>query len=230
MKREIYYTALGTFQIRKEAHKGKYPVIIVCQKEHIVDPQEFAVWSILCWRICSAEELSMQYADIAAFLPVERRSLELCVKRLEMRGLIAYGTGDTEFEALYDLIGNLYVAPVKESLALRLRAFFQLVFLSGVSIRKAAGLFHHDRRDKHETLVMALSNQAMLSTAELIKCVEVGAEDISTDEKLLDALYYDEDTTSDNIAMMMLASASRKPVTEAVANLYLRKQIVFERV
>ena len=55
-------------------------------------------------------------------------------------------------------------------------------------------------------------------------------EDISTDEKLLDALYYDEDTTSDNIAMMMLASASRKPVTEAVANLYLRKQIVFERV
>ena len=62
------------------------------------------------------------------------------------------------------------------------------------------------------------------------KCFEVGVEDISTDEKLLDALYYDEDTTSDNIAMMMLASASRKPVTEAVANLYLRKQIVFERV
>ena len=155
----------------------------------------------------------MQYSDIAAFLPVERRSLELCVKRLEMRGLIAYGTGDTEFDALYDLLSNLYVAPVKESLALRLQAFFQLVFLSGVSIRKAAGLFHHDRRDKHETLVMALSNQAMLSTAELIKCVEVGAEDISTDEKLLDALYYDEDTTSDNIAMMMLASASRKPVT-----------------
>ena len=230
MKREIYYTALGTFRIRKEPLKGKYPVVVVGKKEYIVDPQEFAVWSILCWRICSAEELSMQYADIAPFLPVERRGLELCVKRLEMRGLVACGTGDTEFDALYDLLSNLYVAPVKETVTLRLRAFFKLVFLSGVSVRKAAELFHRDRRDEQEALVMALSNQAMLSTAELIKCVEVGAEDISTDEKLLNALYCDEDTTSDNIGMMMLASAFRKPITAAVANLYLRKQIVFERV
>ena len=27
MKREIYYTALGTFRIRKEPLKGKYPVV-----------------------------------------------------------------------------------------------------------------------------------------------------------------------------------------------------------
>lgn len=77
---------------------------------------------------------------------------------------------------------------------------------------------------------MALSRQALLSTAELIKCAEVGARDISTDEKLMDALYNDDDTTTSNIADMMLAAKSREWVTEAVANLYLRKQIIFERV
>ena len=43
--------------------------------------------------------------------------------------------------------------------------------------------------------VMALSRQALLSTAELINCAELGVRDISTDEKLMDALYNDEDTT-----------------------------------
>ncbi len=77
---------------------------------------------------------------------------------------------------------------------------------------------------------MALSNQALLSTAELIKCTEAGITDISTEEKLLDALYSDEDTTSDNIGMMMLTAKARESVTAAVANLYLRKQIVLERI
>ena len=47
---------------------------------------------------------------------------------------------------------------------------------------------------------------------------------------LLDSLYGDETTTSDNIASMVKVSQSSKPVTLAVANLYLRQQIIFERV
>lgn len=44
------------------------------------------------------------------------------------------------------------------------------------------------------------------------------------------ALYDDDDTTSDNIADLMLLAESRQPVTQAIASLYLRKQIVFDRV
>lgn len=62
------------------------------------------------------------------------------------------------------------------------------------------------------------------------KCAEVGVKDISTVEKLMDALYTDDDITSDNIADMMLTAKSRERVTTAVANLYLRRQIIFERV
>ena len=68
----------------------------------------------------------------------------------------------------------------------------------------------------------------LLSTAELIKCAELGVRDISTDEKLMDALYNDGDTTSDNIPGMTLPARSRERITTAAANLYLRKQIIFQ--
>lgn len=91
-------------------------------------------------------------------------------------------------------------------------------------------VFLRDRRNTRETQVMALAKQALLSSAELVKCAELGVTDVSSDEKLMDALYNDEDTTSDNIGALMQAAESREPVTVAIANLYLRKQIVLERV
>ena len=46
----------------------------------------------------------------------------------------------------------------------------------------------------------------------------------------MDALIDNDYTTSDSIAFEMLQAEQRVPVTIAVANLYLRRQIVFERV
>ena len=53
-----------------------------------------------------------------------------------MRGLIARGVGDTDFEALYDLLDGLYVVPLSESLPLKLAAFGKLL-LDGVPFSKA---------------------------------------------------------------------------------------------
>ena len=91
-------------------------------------------------------------------------------------------------------------------------------------------LLQKDRRSASEEQIMLLSKQALLSTAELIKCVDQGVRDLSKEEKILDALYNDDDTTSDNIGSLMQVSRSKEPVTLAVANLYLRKQIIFERI
>ena len=142
---------------------------------------------------------------------------------------MASGTGATDFEALYDLLGGLYVSPLSENLLRRLAAFLKLTVLRGVPVSQARKLFQKDQPSEEEAQVMALSRQALLSTAELVKCAELGVRDVSTDEKLIDALYNDETTTSDNIADMMLTAESRQWVTAAVANLYLRKQIIFQR-
>ncbi len=141
------------------------------------------------------------------------------------------GNGLTDFDALYDLLAGLYVVPLSRSPMLRLSAFAKLIF-QGVPLNKASILLHKDPKpeNEQETQVIDLSRQALLSTAELIRCAELGVKDISTDEKLLKALYFDEDTTCDNLPVLMQNADSKIPVTLAIANLYLRKQIIFERL
>ena len=224
----ILYTAVGHFCRKTDANGRTYPVILVNQEEHMVDMQEMAVWTVLNWRFLHLEQIEMKYGQLAGELPPARRTLETCLNRLEMRGLIARGVGDTDFEALYDLLGGLYVVPLSESLPLRLATFWKLL-LDGVPFAKARQLFQKDRPSAREVQVLALSRQALLSTAELIKCAEVGATDVSTDEKLMKALIDNDYTTSDSIVFEMLEAEQRTPITMAVASLYLRKQIIFER-
>ena len=224
----IFYTAVGHFCRKTDANGRTYPVILVNQEEHMVDMQEMAVWTVLNWRFLHLEQIEMKYGQLAGELPPARRTLETCLNRLEMRGLIARGVGDTDFEALYDLLGGLYVVPLSESLPLRLATFWKLL-LDGVPFAKARQLFQKDRPSVREVQVLALSRQALLSTAELIKCAEVGATDVSTDEKLMKALIDNDYTTSDSIVFEMLEAEQRTPITMAVASLYLRKQIIFER-
>lgn len=227
-KKNTFYTAVGHFRRKTDDSGHTYPVILVNQAEYRVDMQEMAVWTVLNWRFLRLEQIEIKYGQLAVDLSPARQTLETCLNRLEMRGLIARGVGGTDFEALYELLGELYVVPVAESLSLRLVTFGKLL-LDGVPFSKARQLFRKDGPSQREAQVLALSQQALLSTAELIKCAEVGTTDVSTDEKLMDALIDNDCTTSDSIAFEMLESEHCVPVTMAVANLYLRKQIVFAR-
>ena len=231
MNNHTYYTAVGSFKRKVNDQGQSCPVIIINQQEYGVDIQEMALWTALNWRLLDSQQVRAEYdrLDQDCSIPA-LRTIEDCLGRLCTRGLVASGSGETDFEALYDLLGGLYVVPLSESLPLRLAVFLKLTVMKGVPAAKAWELFRRDRPTEQEARVMALSRQALLSTAELIKCAEVGVKDISTDEKLMDALYNDDDTTCDNIADMMLTAKSREWVTVAVANLYLRKQIIFERV
>lgn len=230
MEKSTYYTAVGHFR-RKTDDKGRsYPVILVNQEEYLVDIQEMSVWTILTWRLFNYQQAEDEYNWFTgAWLTNPTRTFESCLKRLEVRGLVASGTGSTDFEALYDLLGSLYVVPLSESLPLRLATFLKLIF-KGAPFSAARELFQRDKPSPLEAKVMALSRQATLSTAELVKCAEVGVEDVSSGEKVMEALYNDDFTTSDNICWEMLQSDHRAPITLAVANLYLRKQIILERV
>lgn len=227
--RSTYYTAVGHFRRKTDEQGRSYPVILVNQEEHIVDIQEMAVWTILNWRFLHFGQIEAKYEQMSCDLPPERWSLADCLDRLEVRGLVAQGTGNTDFEALYDLLGELYVVPISESLPLRLATFGKLL-LKGVPFSTAKQLFQKDKPSEREALVMALSRQALLSTAELIKCAETGVKDVSSEEKLMGALIDNDYTSSDSLVFEMLQARQREPVTMAVANLYLRKQIIFERV
>lgn len=229
MENSTFYTAVGHFRRKTDKNGQSYPVILINQEEYLVDIQEMSLWTVLSWRLLNYRQAEEEYDWFTgAWLTSPTRTFDACLKRLEVRGLVASGSGSTDFEALYDLLGGLYVVPLSESLPLRLAAFFRMI-LKGTPFATAKRLFQWDKPSPLEARVMALSRQAALSTAELVKCAEVDVQDVSSGEKIMETLYNDDYTTSDNIQWEMLRSDYRAPITLAVANLYLRKQVVLER-
>lgn len=231
MKRKSLYTAIGRFECRTNRHGQTHPVILLSGNEYMADLQEMIIWSILNWRIVRMEEIGILYEEAALKSGFStERTWEDCVKRLLMRGLLICGKGETEYDALYDLLAAFYIVPTESSPFRRAASFLKLSLFSHVPFSSAKRLFHRDRRTEDETKVMVLAGQALLSTAEIIKCVEKDISRLPCEESILDALYDDQYTTSDNLPFLARSSPSSRPVILAVSNLYLRQQIIFERI
>lgn len=224
------YTAVGKF--KRQNHNGQtYPVILVKDQEHQVDIQEMILWSCLSWRFFNLQQTKVlfeqksQEADLTA-----NRSFEQCLNRMLQRGLIASGTGDSGSDALYDLLQGLYIIPVCSGSLIKVLSFLKLTLFDGLPLHVTKRVFHTIPMTASEKQVISLTKQALLSTAEIIKCIEIGADDLSSNKKVLEALYADEHTTCDNIGSMAKYFRNQQPVILAVANLYLHKQIIFERI
>ena len=226
-----YYTAVGRFERKGRMGDMTCPMVIINNREYALDIQEMILWAALNWQIMDAGSLEDAYsAKLKASGIRPQRSISDCMRRLMQRGLVVEGCGETDEDALYALLSGLYVVPISDSLLLRLISFIKLTVFGHVPFAVTRKLFRKDRRSANERRFYRLSRQALLSTAELIKCVEYDIHTIHSDSQLMDALYADDTTTSDNIADMVRPFVCCRPVLQAVANLYLRRQIIFERL
>jgi hypothetical protein len=223
------YTAVGRFERRADKN-GQYPVIIINRKEHAVDLPEMIIWTCCSWRILDISRLEKLFAPMAADAGIDGADFKGCVKRLLQQGLIVEGIGDNGDEALYDLLNSLYIIPVTSSIFVKAAAFLKFIFINKMPFSKAKEVFRKESLSDSEKRVVGLAKQTHLSTAELIKCVECGVYDLSNDDKVMTALYNDDFTTCDNIGSYAKLFRHRRPVLETVANLYLQKLIIFERI
>lgn len=231
MTLKTLFTAVGRLEKRSGGPGNSHPVIVLGGKDYMVDLQEMLVWTSLNWRIVRKEEIGELYEKAILDYGFQAdRTWNACVDRLLIRGLLVSGNGVTDYDALYDLLSSMYIIPATGSFLLRLFSFLRLVLVKDVPLAMARRLLHGDRRTAGEKQVMRLAGQTLLSTAEIIKCVEKGVHRLPREESVLEYLYNDRDTTSDNIAYLVKASSNSKPVVLAVANLYLRQQIIFERI
>ena len=224
------YTAVGKFHVKGSIGSMRCPLVTIGGREFILDMQEMMLWTVLNWRILTEDEIYLLYekkVQETGFMSA--RSAEECVRRLVQRGLIARGSGDTGEDALYDLLSELYVIPISENMILKIISFIRLTLFSRLPYSVTKKIFSKDKRNDSEKKVMRLANRAILSTAEIIKCIDQNVLSFATDEDLLDVLYHDEYTTSDNIAYAVRSLPQCRPVITSIANLYLRKQIIFER-
>lgn len=97
------------------------------------------------------------------------------LNRLIMRGLVASGRDCTGIDALYDLLGHLYIQSVPDGILVRTASFLKLALSGRLPLKKAAMVFHRAKLEPMERQVAALVKHQMLSMAELILCLEKGA-------------------------------------------------------
>lgn len=224
------YTAIGKYEFRRDKDGNKLPVIIAEEKEYTLDIWEMILWSSLIWNIHTHDEITkIFYKKEREVHVLGELSCETYIDRLESTGLIVSGHGITAADALHDLLSKLYVIPVTANFFTKSAAFLHLTFMKHMPFEVTKHIFDKPQFSAAEAKVMKLAGQNRLSVGELIKCVECGVVDVSTNDKLMDSLYDDEITTYKNIGTLFRTCDSCNPVLEAVASLYLNKQIVFER-
>ena len=134
------------------------------------------------------------------------RSWQDCVQRLLVRGLIVVGTGDTEYDALYDLLSCRFIIPIGAAWPLRVLSFLKLTFLEGISWKITRRLFHVDARSSCEKKIIRLARQTPLSCAEIIKCIEMEIRRLKDGYDVLDKLYNSNDLNCDNFAQAVRES------------------------
>ena len=78
------------------------------------------VWTALNWRISKWEDISFQCDKLASSMGgAVSRPWDDCVNRLLTRGLLVSGCGETEYDALYDLLSSLGIIPTSGSALVR---------------------------------------------------------------------------------------------------------------
>lgn len=231
MRKKNLFTAVGRLTRTRDQRGIECPMIILGGKEYLLDLQELLLWTCLNWRIVKKEEINALYDKLSngsGYLP--SRTLDACINRMITRGLIVSGSGETEYDALYDLLSSMYIVPICDKPLLQFLTVARLVLMNRVKISIARKILRRDQKSADEKRVMDLARQALLSTAEIIRCIEMDVTSLPDSDSIMEAIYNDRETTSDNIGDLVKAAPCTKEVLVAVANLYLRKQLIFDRV
>ena len=156
MEQKTLYTAIGRLDRETNGCGRSCPVIRLSGQTYMVDMQEMVVWTALNWRISKREDISLQCDKLVSSLgDCISRSWDACVNRLLTRGLLVSGCGETEYDALYDLLSSLGIIPASGSMLMRSISFVKLVAGRRVPIQQALKLFQKDRRTDYETRVMS---------------------------------------------------------------------------
>lgn len=225
------YTAVGIFKLKNQGKNNVYPTVILSGNECRLDVQEMMIWSALNWRITDDRQLHTYYSEQEKMSGVVfSRSYTDTLNRLIVRGLVASSCGENSEEALYDLISGLYIIPLYQSPFIRIISFLRMVFIFKLPYEKAKVLFERDKKNKNERRIMKLAFSAPMSTAEIVKCIDKNIDFILNEDDVMEFLYDDKFTTSENIAESVRGLSSVRTVLTAVSNLYLRRQILFERM
>ena len=223
-----YYTALGRM-ITKIENGTKIPIIVIEDSEYQMSIDELIIWGSLHWNFLVKDTLEKEYSR----KKMKNRffndtSFEQTLRRLETRGLVVSGTDYLAADALYGLIGKLKIRPVRFALTDKLKSMAYLYFVQGVPFAKCYTAYFGTEITPNEKNVLRLSKKVGITASEIIKCAENDIKDIKSEDDIMDKVYSQEEATFETIAVQSRFSELKSDIVKAVANLYLKKKIIFE--
>lgn len=190
---------------------------------------EFSIWSMLLWDVLTHDELRKKYFEKMEEVKLDPSGFEKALEMLVKRKLIIKGVGYTGADALYNMLYDTYVIPLRGVQGTqRLLNIAKLLKQGKVNFFEAVYLLQPDKGTEAEQRIMKLVTQTPLSVPELVRCFENDVRDVSSADKVISAIYTEE---SDNQARLNNAcslSNHRQDVLEATTNLYLTRQVILE--
>ena len=207
------YTAVGILRFQDSIKEHKTPTVINNRQEYGLTEEEFFLWSSLAFQIRQIHELQSAFSE----------------RLKKHRGLVVKGDGLTGVDALYRLLGELYISPLQDSFSVRLFTCIYLCMKKKLHTKELLHYLKKPARTAIEDTVLQIAKKVQISTAELVTCVEQGIHPQNT-EQLLTQLYETSDATFRTLAQDIQFTHAGYPVLEAISNLYLNKQIAFEKL
>lgn len=223
-----YYTALGRLITRAE-NGVRNPVVVIDDREYNLSDDELMVWVSLHWNFLNWGDLEKEYnrrRNIARIF--NDCSFRHVVDRLVQRKMITSGTDYLAADALYNLVGELRIRPIRFGVLDRVKSCAVLYFTKGIPLNQCIAAYFGTELSQNEKKILQLSEHAGVTTAEIIQCAEKNITTIQNEEDIMDELYADEQSTAQTIFSASRFSQLKIDVLQAVTNLYLKKKIIFE--
>ena len=223
-----YYTALGRM-VSKYENGCRIPSILIEDTEYDVSVDELIIWGSLHWNFMVKETLEREYGRRKAQNRIfTDTSFERTLNRLKTRGLIADGTDYLAADALYNLISTLKITPVKTEFIDKLKSMAYFYFIKGVPFKECFNSYFSVNTTPDERNVLKLSKNVGITLSEIIKCSEERITDIQNDADIMEKVYSDRGNDFSTLAVKSRFSTLREDLIKAVANLYMKKKIIFE--
>jgi len=214
--------------------KGKLVVrngetlVVAGGEAKVLSQPEFILWTSLHWNILNKgsleEEFNRRMRKYGLYGDV---SFEQTLARLKTRGLVASKLDYLAVDALYNLIKEMYVVPLGTVSGFKRALTFILMFVKGVSIEECIKATNGFKVSELEKRIINFSKRLKVSAAELIRINDKNLWNIKSEKDIV-PLAYEEHEDMDSLGNYTRFSKDKNKVLEAVVNLYLKKQIVFE--
>lgn len=160
------YTAVGEVKLDKVDGRCK-PIILYGQQEMEVSLREMIVWTSLTNAICNYEEIKVRQGIWEWKFDLLPNSFNDTLNRLVQRKLVVIGEGETIEIAMFHLLKDLYITPVKMTLWASIMGFFHFI-KQGMSVREAIFVFRKKPITKIQKMILRMSRTSHDTIAKML--------------------------------------------------------------